>query len=140
MAEALMFAQQELAPRVEEDPVYLAELERTMALLAFDTSLSSSSKSDKDAPEIPRYIHELLHPSQRYRTASQLNAAILTSQGHGKDAKLPALLRMMEWGESMLEQKADFPKLDLKALLTPPREGGTNGTTAPKEDAVMAEA
>ncbi|KAJ7900257.1 MAP kinase [Mycena olivaceomarginata] len=36
IAEALQFAQDELAPRGEESPEFLSELERTMALLAFD--------------------------------------------------------------------------------------------------------
>jgi len=124
IAEALTFAQQELAPRGEENPAFLAELERTMALLAFDTLASSSTSANP--PAIPRNLHELLHPAQRTRTASQLNAAILTSQSHGKDTKLPKLLRMMEWGEGMLESKAEFPKLDLARLLSASEPGTAN--------------
>ena len=35
VVEALEFAQDELAPRGEENPEFLVELEKTMALLAF---------------------------------------------------------------------------------------------------------
>ncbi|KAH9947149.1 CTLH/CRA C-terminal to lish motif domain-containing protein [Amylocystis lapponica] len=79
ITDALQFAQEELAPRGEESPEFLSELERTMALLAFD---------------------ELLSPAQRMKTA-------------GEEAKLLGLLRLLCWGESMLSDRAEFPKLDL---------------------------
>ncbi|RWW32258.1 hypothetical protein GW17_00003073 [Ensete ventricosum] len=69
--EALEFAQEELAPRGEENQKFLEELERTVALLAFD-----------DVKNCP--YGELLDVSQRLKTASELNAAILTSQSHEK--------------------------------------------------------
>ena len=50
---------------------FLEELERTVALLAFD-----------DVANCP--IRELLDISQRLKTASEVNAAILTSQSHEK--------------------------------------------------------
>ena len=50
---------------------FLEELERTVALLAFD-----------DVANCP--IGELLDISQRLKTASEVNAAILTSQSHEK--------------------------------------------------------
>lgn len=102
VAEALEFAQAELAPRGEESPEFLAELEKTMALLAFESS-----------PSAPQSILELLSPAQRLKTAGEVNAAILESFSQGKDAKLVGLLKLLCWGETMLEQKADFPKLDL---------------------------
>lgn len=118
IAEALAFAQQELAPRGEENPVFLSELERTMALLAFDTSMSANGSGPANNPNAPPpHIQELLQPAQRQRTAGQLNAAILTSQSHGKDPKLPNLLRMMIWGESLLSTRADFYKPELAELL-----------------------
>lgn len=118
IAEALAFAQQELAPRGEENPMFLSELERTMALLAFDSSLSANGSGSANNPNAPPpHIQELLLPAQRQRTAGQLNAAILTSQSHGKDPKLPNLLRMMIWGESLLSTRADFYKPELAELL-----------------------
>ncbi|GAA5895190.1 LisH and CLTH domain-containing protein [Sporobolomyces salmoneus] len=58
--EALEFAQQELAPRGEEHPKFLVELEKTMALLAFEmpsfttsTSLPVASSSSSATLQIP---------------------------------------------------------------------------------------
>jgi len=101
IGEALEFAQEELAPRGEENPEFLAELEKTMALLAFDSS-----------PLAPTTITELLSPAQRMKTASAVNAAILESLSQGKEAKLVGLLKLLSWGEIMLDERADFPKLD----------------------------
>ncbi|KAI0687788.1 CTLH/CRA C-terminal to lish motif domain-containing protein [Cytidiella melzeri] len=102
IAEALEFAQEELAPRGEESPEFLAELEKTMALLAFESS-----------PSAPPAIAELLSPAQRLKTAGEVNAAILESLSQGKDAKLVGLLKLLCWGETMLDERAEFPKLDL---------------------------
>jgi len=65
--DALVFAQQELAPAGEQNPAFLEELERTMALLAFEDSATCP-------------VGHLLEPTQRYKTASELNGAILASQ------------------------------------------------------------
>jgi hypothetical protein len=53
---------------------FLEELERTVALLAFDDAASCPVKE----------VKELLDNAQRQKTASELNAAILTSQSHEK--------------------------------------------------------
>jgi hypothetical protein len=108
--DALVFAQQELAPRGEEHPEFLAELERTMALLAFDSPSPSSAT-------LPTFLAAMLHPAHRQRTAGELNAAILISQSHGPKPKLPGLLSLLAWGEGLLEERADFPRLDLGKLL-----------------------
>ncbi|OCB88556.1 hypothetical protein A7U60_g4259 [Sanghuangporus baumii] len=105
IAEALEFAQQELAPRGEEEPEFLLELERTMALLAFESTAT-----------IPPAIAELLSPAQRLKTAGELNAAILEKFSHGKEAKLVALIKLLCWGEAALEEKAEFPKVGASAL------------------------
>ncbi|KAI0348368.1 hypothetical protein BDW22DRAFT_1350556 [Trametopsis cervina] len=102
ITDALEFAQEELAPRGEESPEFLAELEKTMALLAFESS-----------PSAPPAISELLSPAQRLKTAGEVNAAILESFSQGKDAKLVGLLKLLCWGETMLDERAEFPKLDL---------------------------
>ncbi|KAG1767225.1 CTLH/CRA C-terminal to lish motif domain-containing protein [Suillus occidentalis] len=103
ITEALKFAQDELAPRGEESPEFLAELERTMALLAFDSSSSA-----------PPAISELLSPAQRMKTAGEVNAAILESLSQGKEVKLVQLLKLLCWSEGMLAERADFPKIDLQ--------------------------
>jgi hypothetical protein len=99
-AEALSFAQEELAPRGEESPEFLAELERTMALLAFESS-----------PSAPPEVSELLSPAQRMKTACEVNAAILESLSQGNQVKLVGLMKLLCWGETMLEDRADFPKV-----------------------------
>ncbi|KAJ6825478.1 glucose-induced degradation protein 8-like protein isoform X1 [Iris pallida] len=97
--EALVFAQEELAPRGEENQSFLEELERTVALLAFE-----------DANNCP--FGELLDVSQRLKTASEVNAAILISQSREKDPKLPSLLKMMVWAQDQLDEKAAFPRIN----------------------------
>ncbi|KAF4363839.1 hypothetical protein F8388_000504 [Cannabis sativa] len=107
--EALEFAQEELAPRGEENQSFLEELEKTVALLAFE-----------DVSNCP--VGELLNISQRLKTASEVNAAILTSQSHEKDPKLPSLLKMLIWAQNQLDEKAAYPRInDLsKATLEDP--------------------
>jgi hypothetical protein len=63
----------------------LEELERTMALLAFESRKSP--------------VGDLLDHSQRQKIASELNAAILTSQCQEKDPKLPSMLKMLVWAQ-----------------------------------------
>ncbi|KAJ6767153.1 RAN BINDING PROTEIN 9-RELATED [Salix purpurea] len=83
--EALQFAQEELAPRGEEDHSFLEELERTVALLAFE-----------DVSNCP--VGDLLDISQRLKTASEVNAAILTSQSLEKDPKASKLVKNAAMG------------------------------------------
>lgn len=71
-----------------------------MALLAFDTVASP-----------PGVIGDLLSSAQRLKTAGEVNAAILESLSQGKEAKLTELLKLLCWGDSLLEEKADFPKV-----------------------------
>ncbi|CAI5477357.1 unnamed protein product [Closterium sp. Yama58-4] len=99
--EALEFAQEELAPRGEENAAYLEELERTVALLAFEDPATSA----------PATLTELLDVSQRDKAAAELNAAILASQGHEKDPKLPSVLRMLLWLQGQLDGRVSYPKV-----------------------------
>ncbi|KAL3522224.1 hypothetical protein ACH5RR_015058 [Cinchona calisaya] len=99
VAEALEFAQEELAPRGEENQIFLEELERTVSLLAFE-----------DVKNCP--VAELLDISQRLKTASEVNAAILSSQSHEKDPKLPSLLKMLMWVQNQLDEKAAYPRIN----------------------------
>lgn len=67
MAAALAYAQQELAPAAADNPVFLEDLEHTMALLAFEDGTASP-------------VGHLLDPAQRRRTACSLNRAMLQRQ------------------------------------------------------------
>ncbi len=61
----------------------------------------------------PANIAELLTPAQRAKTAGELNAAILESMSQGKEAKLAGLIRLMAWGENLLENHGvEFPKME----------------------------
>ncbi|KAF9166283.1 hypothetical protein DFQ27_004112 [Actinomortierella ambigua] len=119
--DALEFAQEELAPRGEENPEFLAELERTMSLLAFE--LNS-----------PSPVSDLLTPGQRQKLASELNSALLLSQSQEKDPKLPNMLKMLAWAQQQLEERVTFPKIQdfSKAELvleSPAAQGGPGGST-----------
>lgn len=96
--EAVEFAQEELAPRGEENPEFLEELERTMALLAFE----DHSKSP---------VGDLLDFSQRQKIAAELNSAILACQCQEKDPKLPTMLKMLVWAQNQLDDKYLYPKI-----------------------------
>ncbi|KAI7824742.1 CTLH/CRA C-terminal to lish motif domain-containing protein [Gamsiella multidivaricata] len=96
--EALEFAQEELAPRGEENPEFLAELERTMSLLAFELNG-------------PSPVSDLLTPAQRQKLASELNSALLLSQSQEKDPKLPALLKMCWYAQQQLDERCTYPKI-----------------------------
>ncbi|KAG6828709.1 hypothetical protein H0H92_007017 [Tricholoma furcatifolium] len=99
ITEALEFAQTELAPRGEESPEFLSELERTMALLAFECGSAPGS------------IAELMSPSQRMKTAGEVNGAILESLSQGKEVKLGGVLKLLGWGEELLSDKTEYPKM-----------------------------
>lgn len=112
-----------------------------MTLLAYDVDLAaiearhrqsaqaqqgSSSNANNNEAEgegedgLPSAVASLLHPAHRQATAAKVNSAILISQSHGPNPKLPNLLRMLAWGEELLSDKMDFPKMDL--LVGDPRE------------------
>lgn len=107
--EAISFAQVELAPRAEASAALLAELERTMMLLAYD-------EPEAACPEA-----ELLSQAQRQRTASRLNAALLTAQAQEKEAALPMMLRRLHWAQDELShrQRCSYPRIDDYDLATP---------------------
>ncbi|CAO3568497.1 unnamed protein product [Mortierella alpina] len=96
--EALEFAQEELAPRGEENPEFLSELERTMSLLAFDVNG-------------PSPVNDLLTPGQRQKLASELNSALLLAQSQEKDPKLPTLLKTCWWFQQQLDERCTYPKI-----------------------------
>lgn len=85
-----------------------------MALLAFELpTLSSPPPSSAQTTDMPKSIASLLDPSHRLDTAQELNAAILTSQSHGKEPKLPALMRLLAWAEGLLDEKgAEWPRCE----------------------------
>jgi glucose-induced degradation protein 8 len=103
---ALEFAQERLAPRGEDNPKFLEELERTVALLLFENPAASP-------------MGDLLEPAQRQRTANELNAAILASQSNAERPKLPNMLKFLVWAQEQLSEKANFPQIDDLAAARP---------------------
>ena len=132
--EAIGFAQKELAPRAEASGSLLSELQRTMMLIAYE-----------DANACPEA--DLLSQSQRQRTASRLNAALLAAQAQEKEAALPMMLRRLHWAQDELSQRqrCAFPRIDdydLAQLSVAPSvaDEPTIDASSPGGDAVMAEA
>jgi len=98
--EALLFAQDELASRAEDHPELLQELEQVMALLAFE-------------PTVVSPVSDLLQPTQRQKTAGEVNAALLAAQGQTPEPRLPALLRLLEFTQQQLDTRLLYPHMDL---------------------------
>lgn len=97
-----------------------------MALLAFELPTTAAtaapaptSKNGKPVPSVavPESIRGLLAQEKRQETAKELNAAILTSQSHGREPKLPGLLKMLAWGEGLLGERCEFPRWEFHELL-----------------------
>ena len=96
---ALDFAQTHLADRGMENPGFLEELERTMALLAFEDPESSS-------------FCDLLNSSQRQKVASELNAAILEEEDCNSSTKMAELIKLLIWSQRELDKhKVTYDKM-----------------------------
>ncbi len=112
--EALAFASEHLAERGEEDPMVLDELERTLALLAFEDpaqspfgDLLSSSHRQKVRQHRAKSMRESLSIfSLTFQVASELNAAILKSE-HAEQTqpKLAIALKALLWSQGELDKK-----------------------------------
>ena len=68
----------------------------------------------EDAKNSP--VADLMDVAQRQKTASELNAAILSSQCQEEEPKLPHLLKMMIWSQNRLHERVAFPQV--KDLIT----------------------
>ena len=95
--EALEFAQDKLAPKGEDNPSFLEEFERTVSLLVFENPGASPMAS-------------LLDSGHRAKTASELNAAILSAQSRPSKPKLPRLLHLLFWEKGIMEDKFVLPR------------------------------
>ncbi|EFH66107.1 predicted protein [Arabidopsis lyrata subsp. lyrata] len=100
--EALEFAQKELKPLVEQNLAFLEEMAKTMDILRC-----------KDLPNIPEVVGELLANSRWFKTAAEVNAAILTSQTGLKCPKLLHLLKMLIWTQNQLDEKVEYPRMSV---------------------------
>lgn len=110
--EALTFAQDKLSEAGEDIPQALNELERTLALLAFE--------KPQDCP-----FADLLEQSHRQKVASELNAAILKCENSTDTTpKVMFLLKLILWAQSKLDQaNVTYPKMiDLETALIEMRD------------------
>ncbi|XP_022197833.1 glucose-induced degradation protein 8-B homolog [Nilaparvata lugens] len=98
--EALKFAQDQLSEAGEADPTVLNELERTLALLAFDE------------PQVSPFS-DLLDQTHRQKVASELNAAILKMEHQEPTTpRLYTLIKMILWSQDELDKKkVKYPKM-----------------------------
>lgn len=130
IASALSFATTELAPRGAQNPEFLADLEKTMALLAFPElaksadDTTSTPADDEDPAFAP--ISALMRRSQRLKVAKELNAAILESQGQGLETRLSGLVRLLGWSEERMQEE--------KLVVPPPPWAAS----LPEADVVMS--
>jgi hypothetical protein len=97
--QALIFAQNELSARGEENSKFLDEIESSLALLAYEDPSTSP-------------FHGLLQHSQRLKVVSELNSAILNNQGEEESSRLSVLMKLVLWAQNQLDKKnITYPKL-----------------------------
>ncbi|KAL9127352.1 MAG: hypothetical protein Q9217_003766 [Psora testacea] len=89
---ALNFATTHLAPRAPTNPEFLADLERTMALLIFP------------AENLTPPLAEILQPSLRQEVAKRVNEALLRSNGERAKATLYDLISHRAWAHQKAQQ------------------------------------
>ncbi|KAK2897308.1 hypothetical protein Q8A73_013688 [Channa argus] len=89
---ALEFAQTQLAEQGEESRECLTEMERTLALLAFD--------NPEESP-----FGDLLNMMQRQKVWSEVNQAVLDYENRESTPKLAKLLKLLLWAQNELDQK-----------------------------------
>lgn len=91
--EALNFAQTHMSEAGENNPEVLSELERTLALLAFEKPQNSP-------------FADLLEQSHRQKIASELNEAILESENQEYTRpKMISILKLILWAQAELDKK-----------------------------------
>lgn len=99
LEEALLFAQNHLCEYGETNERIQEELERTMALLAFE--------NPTDSP-----FADLLQSVQRQKLASEVNSAILEFENLESTAKLNVLIKMLLWSQDLLDKRSiAYPKM-----------------------------
>lgn len=105
--EALSFAQTQMSEAGEKSAEVRTELERTLALLAFEKPQNSP-------------FADLLEQSHRQKVASELNAAILKTQHcENTSPRIINLLKMILWAQNELDKKnITYPKMTELATAT----------------------
>ncbi|KAJ2642762.1 hypothetical protein IW137_002626, partial [Coemansia sp. RSA 1287] len=100
-------------------PELLRELERTMALLAFEVTGESP-------------LAELLDFEHRQKTANELNAALLAAHSQPREPKLPALLQLLAWTQDQLDEKVSYPRINNIVSAVLEEEGKDTSASTPR--------
>jgi hypothetical protein len=130
IVDALLFAQEYLAYKGEENPGILDELGAYMAKPAFkfgkstigaDTHVTHAENTIaliafEDPTKCP--VKHLMESKQRQGIASEMNRAILRNLNHNTEPKLAQLVKMLSWCQDKLEARAEFPRLQDLQLST----------------------
>ncbi|XP_055605355.1 glucose-induced degradation protein 8-B homolog [Uranotaenia lowii] len=109
--EALTFAQTQISEAGESNPEVLNELERTLALLAFEKPQNSP-------------FADLLDQTHRQKVASELNAAILRMEHQEQSSpRMINVLKLILWAQAELDKKnVKYPKMvDLATATIDPK-------------------
>uniref|UniRef100_A0A1Q3FDX0 Putative lish motif-containing protein n=1 Tax=Culex tarsalis TaxID=7177 RepID=A0A1Q3FDX0_CULTA len=109
--DALTFAQTQISEAGESNPEVLNELERTLALLAFEQPQKSP-------------FADLLADSHRQKVASELNAAILKMEHQEQSSpRMINVLKLILWAQAELDKKnVKYPKMsDLATAAIDPK-------------------
>ena len=97
--EALEFAQTQLSERGEDSPECLGDMERALALLAFDNPESSP-------------FADLLLSSQRHKLWSHVNTCIIKYESSISMPRLSSLVKLLVWSQDQLDRKkVSYPKM-----------------------------
>ncbi|KPP57426.1 glucose-induced degradation protein 8-like [Scleropages formosus] len=117
---ALEFAQTQLAEQGEESRECLTEMERTLALLAFDNpedspfgdllNMMQRQKVGKDTASVGE---DIAHCNiRRVEVWSEVNQAVLDYENRESTPKLAKLLKLLLWAQNELDQKkVKYPKM-----------------------------
>lgn len=97
----MTFAQTQMSEAGEKNVEVRTELERTLALLAFEKPQNSP-------------FSDLLEQSHRQKVASELNAAILkTEHCEHTSPRIVNLLKLILWAQAELDKKnVNYPKMN----------------------------
>lgn len=109
--DALTFAQTQISEAGESNPEVLNELERTLALLAFEQPQKSP-------------FADLLDQTHRQKVASELNAAILKMEHQEQPSpRMINILKLILWAQAELDKKnVKYPKMsDLATAAIDPK-------------------
>ncbi|KAI3642762.1 hypothetical protein MP228_012317 [Amoeboaphelidium protococcarum] len=128
----LEFAAEECVPKAVENPTLLEHLEAAMTLLAYP-----NQEGNEKNP-----VGYLLSMNQRHKVASELNAALLSSQSLEREAKLTSLIRLCGFVENKIatqqappqskDVQAEFPKLKDLLLDDLKNESAISGAKSPQ--------